>query len=78
MIIRFRSVDDVESFLSITQNIRGDVIIGEGNIQVDGKSPMGVMGLDLNKEYPVFLHEKDDSNESTDFIKKITELGITI
>lgn len=78
MIIKFRSVDDVESFLSITQNIRGDVIIGEGNIQVDGKSPMGVMGLDLNKEYPVFLHEKDNVKELGDFIKSITQLGIVI
>lgn len=78
MIIRFRSVDDVENFLNITQKIRGDVIIGEGNIQVDGKSPMGVMGLDLNKEYPVFLHEKDNVKELGDFIKSITQLGIVI
>ena len=78
MTIKFKSVDDVEAFLNITQKIRGDVIIGEGNIQVDGKSPMGVMGLDLNKEYPVFLHEKDNVKELGDFIKDITKLGIVI
>lgn len=78
MTIKFRSIDDVEAFLNITQKIRGDVIIGEGNIQVDGKSPMGVMGLDLNKEYPVFLLEKDNAKEIGDFIKSITQLGIVI
>ena len=78
MTIKFRSVDDVEAFLNITQKVRGDIIIGEGNIQVDGKSPMGVMGLDLNKEYPVFLIEKDNVKEIGDFIKNITKLGIVI
>ena len=78
MTIKFRSVDDVEAFLNITQKVRGDVIIGEGNIQVDGKSSMGVMGLDLNKEYPVFLLEKDNAKEIGDFIKDITKLGIVI
>ena len=78
MTIKFRSVDDVEAFLNITQKVRGDVIIGEGNIQVDGKSPMGVMGLDLNKEYPIFLFEKDNAKEIGDFIKNVTKLGIVI
>ena len=78
MTIKFRNVDDVEAFLNITQKVRGDIIIGEGNIQVDGKSPIGVMGLDLNKEYPVFLIEKDNVKEIGDFIKNITKLGIVI
>lgn len=78
MVVKFKNIDDVEAFLNVTQSLRGDVIVGEGNVQVDGKSPMGVMGLDLNKEYPVFLLEKDKAKEIGDFIKSITQLGIVI
>ena len=78
MTIKFNNVDNVEKFLKYTQTLRSDVIIGEGSIQIDGKSPIGVMGLDLNKEYPIFLLEKDGAKEVGDFIKNITKLGIVI
>lgn len=78
MTIKFNNIDDIEAFLDITQSLRGDVIVGEGNVQIDGKSPMGMMGLDLNKEYPIFLFEKDNAKEIGNFIKNVTKLGIVI
>ena len=78
MQIKLKDAEQIEMFVKITQSLESDVIIGEGNIQVDGKSLMGIMRLDLKKPYKVELRGSKSTDELESFIEQIRPLGILI
>lgn len=76
MKVLFKNIDQIESFLSITQSMEADVIIKQGQVQLDGKSPVGMMTAPLNYPLTVLVIEKKGISEIENFIKRIDAIGV--
>ena len=76
MRLSFNNVDQIESFLNITQKMESDVIIKKGRLQLDGKSSIGMMKIPLGYSVDVYLVEKRGINETGEFIKRCMEIGV--
>jgi len=59
LLIRFKSIADVRSFVDISNNFASSVLLTVDNYSVDGKSIMGIFSLDLNRTVTAVL-EGDD------------------
>ncbi len=46
-LVRIRSVQEAKEFVQICEQIKGDVNVSNGKREVDGKSIMGILSLDL-------------------------------
>ena len=78
MKVQFKSVEEIESFLNITQEMTSDVIIKEGSLQLDGKSSMGMMKVPFEYPVEVYLIEKKGVNETSEFIKRCMAIGVCV
>lgn len=78
MKISFNSVEQIESFLNITQDMESDVIIQEGRLQLDGKSSVGMMEIPLDYPVSVYLIDKKGINETSEFIKRCMAIGVVV
>ena len=76
MKVIFKNIDQIESFLSVTQSMESDVIIKQGQVQLDGKSPVGMMTAPLNYPLMVLVIEKKGVSEIENFIKRIDSIGV--
>lgn len=47
-LVRIRSVQEAKEFVRICEQINGDVNVSNGKREVDGKSIMGILSLDLS------------------------------
>lgn len=76
MKIKFNTFNDVKIFCNEVSKINSDVLMKSEKYTVDAKSIMGIFSLDLSKELKL---EILDSNEDTnEFIREITKLGILV
>lgn len=78
MKVQFKDIDQIESFLNITQRMESDVIIKQGRLQLDGKSSIGMMKIPLNYPVDVYIIEKRGINEVGDFIKRCMEINVVV
>ena len=78
MKIKFDNVDQIASFLNITQKMTSDVIIKEGSLQLDGKSSIGMMEVPLHYAVEVYLIDKKGINETAEFIKRCMAIGVCV
>ena len=47
-LVRIRSVQEAKEFVQICEQINGDVNVSNGKREVDGKSIIGILSLDLS------------------------------
>lgn len=78
MKIKFSNIDQIESFLDITQQMEADVLIQEGNLQLDGKSSIGMLKIPLNYPVSVYVIEKKNISEVSDFIKRCMAINVVV
>ena len=62
LLIRLNSIGDVRAFVDTASRFESAVILSCGNFSVNGKSIMGIFGLDLKKTVTVTI----DGNDSGD------------
>ena len=74
--VHFKNLDEIESFLTITQNMESDVFLKQGSIQIDAKSSVSMMNAPLNYPMMVQLIDKKGISELDNFIKRAEELKI--
>lgn len=78
MKVKFGSIDQIESFLDITQNMEADVFVHQGTLQLDAKSSMGMLKIPLNYAVEIEVIEKKGIAELPNFIKRCSAIGIVI
>lgn len=76
MKVKFQSIDQIESFLDITQSMESDVIVKQGSLQLDAKSSMGMMKIPLGYAVDIYVIEKKGINEVPNFIKRCELIGV--
>lgn len=62
LLIRFNTIEDVRNFVDITSSAKSSVELIQGNYSVDGKSIMGIFGLDLKETVTVLASGEDCSD----------------
>jgi phosphotransferase system HPr-like phosphotransfer protein len=75
MKIRLNTIEKVKKFISVVTFFDGDLIIESGKYVVDGKSIMGILSLDLNKDLVLKVFENVDG-ETEKLINKLNELEL--
>lgn len=78
MKIKFSNIDQIESFLDITQQMEADILIQEGNLQLDGKSSIGMLKIPLNYPVSVYVIEKKNISEVSEFIKRCMAINVVV
>lgn len=58
--IRLKNAEEAGRFVEAAEKCRFDVDLCRGNIVVDAKSLMGVLGMDLTSELTVRYHQEVD------------------
>jgi phosphotransferase system HPr-like phosphotransfer protein len=69
IIISFKEIKDIENFIRITGKYNFDVTLSQNRYEVDGKSLMGILSLDIIKPVEVVINNPDDTVE--EFINEI-------
>ncbi|MGN1411341.1 MAG: HPr family phosphocarrier protein [Oscillospiraceae bacterium] len=69
IIINFRELLDIENFVRITEKYNFDVTLSQGKYEVNGKSLMGILSLDIIKPIEVIVNEENVSTQ--EFSKEI-------
>ncbi len=59
MIVRFRSIDEVQEFSKAVNEFRGDVDLRQGRMTVDAKSLLGICSMDIDKGMQVHVYTGD-------------------
>lgn len=77
MKIKFRRVEQIESFCKLAEKYNGDVIVSEGSVQVDGESFVGLILFGVNKTLDVKI-ANESSDEGKIFKMEIDKLGIKV
>ncbi len=77
MKVRFKNIDAIEQFVGLASTLQSDVFVGSGNRVIDGKSSLGMMQLDLNKEYEISIIDRDPV-ETDAFIDVLKDKGIAV
>lgn len=62
LLIRLKTINDIRAFVDISTSFKSTVILTCGNFSVNGKSIMGIFGLNLNETVTVTI-DGDDSAE---------------
>jgi phosphotransferase system HPr-like phosphotransfer protein len=75
MKIRLNTIEKVKKFISVATLFDGDLVIESGKYVVDGKSIMGILSLDLNKDLILKVFENVDG-ETEKLINKLKELEL--
>jgi len=75
MKIRLNTIEKVKKFISVVTFFDGDLVIESGKYVVDGKSIMGILSLDLNKDLVLKVFENVDG-ETEKLINKLNELEL--
>ena len=75
MKIRLNTIEKVKKFISAATFIDGDLVIESGKYVVDGKSIMGILSLDLNKDLVLKVFENVEG-ETEKLINKLNELEL--
>lgn len=57
--VKFKSVNEVRTFVNATSECSDDVLVKSGRCWIDGKSIMGIFGLDLTHVLEVFVSDSD-------------------
>lgn len=76
MRVKFQSIEQIRAFLKLTRSMESDVFIKQGTLQLDGRSPLGMLTAPLNYPMTVYVMEKEGEYETKMFIKKCEEIGI--
>lgn len=69
--INFKELKDIENFIRITNKYNLDVSLVQGKYEVNGKSLMGILSLDVVKPIELIIHNDDISLD--DFSKEIQQ-----
>lgn len=77
MKVKFRNIDAIETFVGLASQLQSDVFVGSGNRVIDGKSSLGMMQLDLNKEYEISFVDRDPI-ETDAFIDVLKDKEIAV
>lgn len=77
MKIRLNTIEKVKKFISAATFIDGDLVIESGKYVVDGKSIMGILSLDLNKDLILKVFENVEG-ETEKLINKLKELELLV
>lgn len=75
MKIRLNTIEKVKKFISVVTFFDGDLVIESGKYVVDGKSIMGILSLDLNKDLVLKVFENVEG-ETEKLINKLKELEL--
>lgn len=75
MKIRLNTIEKVKKFISVATLFDGELIIESGKYVVDGKSIMGILSLDLNKDLVLKATESVEG-ETEKLINKLNELEL--
>lgn len=75
MKIRLNTIEKVKKFISVVTFFDGDLVIESGKYVVDGKSIMGILSLDLNKDLVLKVFENVEG-ETEKLINKLNELEL--
>lgn len=67
--INFKELKDIENFIRITGKYNFNVTLSQSKYEVDGKSLMGILSLDVIKPITVIIQNEDETVE--DFKKEI-------
>ena len=59
MIVNLNHIDKLKAFVAIAEQLNGDVILKNGRYQVNGKSILGIISLDLTKNLILELQDED-------------------
>lgn len=59
MIVNLNHIDKLKAFVAIAEQLNGDVILKSGRYQVNGKSVLGIISLDLTKNLILELQDED-------------------
>ena len=59
MIVNLNHIDKLKAFVAIAEQLNGDVILKSGRYQVNGKSILGIISLDLTKNLILELQDED-------------------
>lgn len=78
MKVKFENIDQIESFLDITQNMEADVFVRQGSLQLDAKSSMGMLKIPFNYAVEIAVIEKKGISELPNFIKRCSAIGIIV
>lgn len=62
LLIRFNTIKDVRAFVDVTSRFESTVILSCGSFSVNGKSIMGIFGLDLNETVTVTIDGADSGD----------------
>lgn len=79
MKIKFTTIEELYSFCNLATKTTGNIDVSSenGRYVLDGKSPMGVMSLDLRKPINVVCKEDVSEEDSKNFYESLTKMGIT-
>ena len=70
-LVRIRSVQEAKEFVQICEQINGDVNVINGKREVDGKSIMGILSLDLS--IPLHVEVISDAEVSNTIFGNLEE-----
>lgn len=73
--VKFKNIDDVKNFVTIADRYESSIDVHLGRYNCDGRSLMGILGLDLMHVLDVEVIETVPG-EKEDFLNKIRELNI--
>ena len=59
MIVNLNHIDKLKAFVAIAEQLNGDVILKSGRYQVNGKSILGIISLDITKNLILELQDED-------------------
>ena len=77
MKVNFKNLDAIETFVGLASQLQSDVFVGSGSRVIDGKSSLGMMQLDINKEYEISFVDRDPY-ETDAFLDVLKDKGIAI
>ena len=67
--VRFDTVVDAKKFVNICNSVPFDVDLVSGRYVIDGKSIMGLFGLDLSA--PILMETTGEGEELTSFLNQV-------
>lgn len=75
MKVLFKNISQVNKFCKAASKYDGNVTIGDGSVEVDGESIIGIMAIGLHKVLEVKISDKTSAS-AIQFESEIAKLGI--
>lgn len=76
--VDLNKIADIKEFVAITSSITGDVVVANDDTEVNGKSLLGIMSLDLSKPVTVKLPRDLTQEEINLFDKFRVDMKVDI